>query len=117
EERDEGMGWMVGGAEAAAGGERELAALAEIAGELRDLPSNDFKERLKTELQRRGAMTTSTSTLAGAGARAGARTITPFLIHEKASALVDFFKATFRAAELKREARGGGNRVHSEGAP
>jgi PhnB protein len=103
EQLDQAIESMLSGDEAAAGGEGELAALAEIAGELRDLPSNDFKERLKTELQRRGAMTTSTSTVAGAGARAGLRTITPFLIHEKAAALVDFLEATFGAVELKRE--------------
>jgi len=56
-------------------------ALTEIASALRDLPSEDFKNRLKTELQRRAAMTTSTSTVAGIGA--GFRTITPFLIHAR----------------------------------
>ena len=103
EQLDRAIASMLAGAEGAAGGERELVALAEIAGVLRDLPSANFKQQLKTELQRRGAMTTSTSTLAGAGVRARLRTITPFLIHEKASALVDFLKATFGAVELKRE--------------
>ena len=103
EQLDRAIGSLLAGAEGAAGGERELPALAEIAGVLRDLPSKNFKQQLKTELQRRGAMTPSTSTLAGAGVRAGLRTITPFLIHEKAPALVDFLKAAFGALELKRD--------------
>ena len=103
EQLDRAIGSILAGAEGAAGGERELAALAEIAGVLRDLPPKNFKQQLKTELQRRGAMTTSTSTLAGAGVRAGLRTITPFLIHERAPALVDFLKAAFGALELKRD--------------
>jgi PhnB protein len=103
EQLDRAVGSILAGAEGAAGGERELAALAEIAAVLRDLPSKNFKQQLKTELQRTGAMTTSTSTLPGAGVRAGLRTITPFLIHEKAPALVDFLKAAFGAVELKRD--------------
>jgi len=103
EQLDQAIGSILARAEGTAGGERELAALVEIAGVLRDLPSKDFKQQLKTELQRRGAMTTPTSTLAGAGVRAGLRMITPFLIHEKAPALVDFLKAAFGALELKRD--------------
>ena len=87
EQLDQAIGSILARAEGTAGGERELAALAEIAAVLRDLPSKNFKQQLKTELQRTGAMTTSTSTLPGAGVRAGLRTITPFLIHEKAPAL------------------------------
>ena len=103
EQLDRAIGSILAGAEGTAGTERELAALVEIAGVLRDLPSKNLKQQLKTELQRRGAMTTSTSTLAGAGVRARLRTITPFLIHEKAPALVDFLKAAFGALELRRD--------------
>ena len=78
----------------------QLAPLMEIAAGLRDLPSEDFKNRLNTELQRRATMTTS---MAGAaGVRAGFRTITPFLIHSHAPELVEFLKTTFGAAALKR---------------
>ncbi len=80
----------------ATGGDAELEALAGIAGGLRNLPAESFKTGLKAELQRRAAMTTSTSTAAGF------RTVTPFIIHAKAPELVEFVKSTFGAEELKR---------------
>jgi len=79
----------------------DLAALAMIALALRDLPSEDFKTRLKTELERKPNMPVATS------APAGFRTVTPFIIHEQAPALVEFLQSTFGAQELKRG-------VHSE---
>jgi uncharacterized glyoxalase superfamily protein PhnB len=72
-----------------------LAALTKIALALRDLPSEDFKTRLKTELERKRNMP------------AGFRTVTPFIIHEKAPELVEFLQSTFGAQELKRG-------IHSE---
>ncbi len=73
----------------------DLAALTKIALTLCDLPSEDFKTRLKTELERKRTMP------------AGFRTVTPFIIHEKAPELVEFLQSTFGAQELKRG-------VHSE---
>jgi PhnB protein len=49
-------------------------------------------------------MTTSTSTVVGAPT--GFRTITPFVIHDRAPDLVDFMKSTFGAEELKRNTAG-----------
>lgn len=57
-------------------------------------------------------MTTSTSTLVGVPA--GFRTITPFLIHDKAPELVDFIKSTFGAEELKRNTAGEAYGFYSE---
>lgn len=115
---DQAIELLLAGASPAAGGEAELAPLAEIAGMLRDLPSEDFKTRLKTELQRRTSMSTSASSSATAstvaGAREGFRTITPFLIHEKAAELVDFMKHTFGAEELKRNTGGDAYGFYSE---
>ncbi|HEY7387000.1 MAG TPA: VOC family protein [Bryobacteraceae bacterium] len=88
---------LLAGAEPVTGGSTELALLTEVARGLRVLPSEEFKNRLKTELQRRGRMTTSV-----AGVRAGFRAITPFLIHRNAPELVEFLKTTFGAQELKR---------------
>src|SRR5690348_752402 len=109
---DQAIESLRAGAAPAAGEDRELAALTEIAGALRDLPSDDFRERLKTELQRRATMTTSTSTAAGVSA--GFRTITPFLIHSQAPQLVDFLKTTFQAEELKRNTAGEPQGFYSE---
>jgi uncharacterized glyoxalase superfamily protein PhnB len=104
EQLDQAIESLLAGTGLAASGDRELVALTEIAGELRDLPSEDFKNRLKTELQRRAFMTTAAPTVAGVDA--GYRTITPLLIHSKATDLVEFLKATFGAEELKRNTSG-----------
>jgi PhnB protein len=116
EQLDQAIESMLAGALPAAGGDAELAALTELAGDLRELPSEDFKQRLKTELQRRAGMTTSTSTTAGVRAEAGARfrTITPFIIHANAPELLDFLKATFQAEELKRNTAGEAYGFYSE---
>jgi len=57
-------------------------------------------------------MTTFTST--AVGAPTGFRTITPFLIHDKAPELVDFMKRTFGAEELKRNTAGQAYGFYSE---
>jgi PhnB protein len=101
EQLDQAIESVLAGASPAAEGDTELAALAEIAGHLRNVPAEGFKTRLKTELQRRAVMTAFTSTVAGVPT--GFRTITPFIIHDKAPELVDFVKGTFGAEELKRD--------------
>jgi uncharacterized glyoxalase superfamily protein PhnB len=90
------------------GGDSSLAALVAMAGALRGLPAENFKERLKADLQRRALMTTSTAIAAGA------RTITPFLIHAQAPELVAFMKSTFGGVELKRKSAGDGSEFYSE---
>ena len=112
EQLDQAIESVIAGTEPAARGGGQLTALAEIAGVLRDLPAKDFKKRLKTELQRRAAMTTSTST--AGPVRVGFRTITPFIIHGKAPELVDFLKTTFGAEELKRNTAGEAYGFYSE---
>ena len=49
EQLDQAIESVIAGTEPAAGGGRQLTALAEIAGVLRDLPAEDFKKRWKTE--------------------------------------------------------------------
>jgi PhnB protein len=93
-------------------GDAELAALAGISGHLRDLPAESFKARLKAELARRASMPATTTT--GAGAFTGFRTITPFIIHERAPELVEFLKSTFGAEELKRNTAGEAQGFYSE---
>jgi PhnB protein len=112
EQLDQAIESVLAGALPAADGDTELAALAEIVGRLRDMPAKGFKTRLKTELQGRAVMTTSTSTVVGVPA--GFRTITPFIIHEKAPELVDFMKSTFGAEELKRNTAGDAYGFYSE---
>ena len=110
EQLDQAIDTLLAGGTPETGG--ELAALTEVAGALRDFPSEDFKNRLKTELQRRAVMTSTIST--GAGVRAGFRTITPFIIHANAPELVEFLKTTFHAEELKRNTAGEAYGFYSE---
>jgi PhnB protein len=112
EQLDQAIDSVLAGALPVQGGDTELAALTEIAGRLRHLPAESFKTRLKTELQRRALMTTSTAT--GTLAPVGFRTITPFIIHDKAPELVDFLKSTFGAEELKRNTAGEAYGFYSE---
>jgi hypothetical protein len=60
EQLDQVIESLLGGVTPPRTGHTELAALAEVANGLRQLPSKDFKRRLKTELQRRMAMTAGT---------------------------------------------------------
>src|SRR4029077_3975609 len=77
-----------------------------------DMPAKGFKTRLKTELQRRAVMTTSTITVAGVAA--GVRPLTLFITHDKAPALVSFMKSTFDAEELNRNTAGEAYGFYSE---
>jgi len=114
EQLDQAIDRMLAGGAPAAGGDADLAALAEIAGRLRRLPAEGFKTQLKTELERRATMPTSATTSTVVGTGEGFRTITPFLIHEKAPDLVDFMKSTFGAEELKRNTGGDAYGFYSE---
>jgi PhnB protein len=114
EQLDQAIDRMLSGATPAAGAETELAGLAQIAGALRHLPQEHFKSRLNTELQRRVSMSSSQAVAPSVSAGEVFRTITPFLIHEKAPELVDFMKSTFGAEELKRSTGGDPDGFYSE---
>jgi uncharacterized glyoxalase superfamily protein PhnB len=110
EQLDQAIASVLAGAAGVSTADPELAALVQIAGQLRDLPAQGFKTRLKTDLQRRAPMTASIVT----HVREGFRTITPFIIHAKAPDLVDFLKTTFGAEELKRNTAGEAYGFYSE---
>jgi uncharacterized glyoxalase superfamily protein PhnB len=78
----------------------ELADLVQIAAQLRELPDEGFQKRLKSDLQRRATMTTSTA----APIREGFHTVTPYITVPEGSKLIDFLKHTFGAEELVRHA-------------
>jgi PhnB protein len=108
ERLDRAIASVLAGNVRAAAGDPEVERLAEVAAILRDLPAEDFKVRLKDELQRRATMSLSTPTAVGF------RTVTPFLIHAQAPELVEFLKATFGAEELKRNTAGEAYGFYSE---
>src|SRR5690348_11278293 len=109
EQLNQAIDSLLAGGGVDAGGMEGLTA---IAAGLLDLPSEDFKNRLKAELQRRTSVTASSPIMTGL--RAGFRTITPCRIHSNAPAVVEFLKTTFGAEELKRNTAGEAYGFYSE---
>ena len=102
------------------------ATLVRVAAELCDLPSENFKARLKAELQRGAAMatpktmstpktmtTSRVSTTTVGTVPKGYRTITPYLQVMPVDDVVNFVKQAFGGEELFR-ARGGAGGFHIE---
>jgi uncharacterized glyoxalase superfamily protein PhnB len=87
----------------------ELRAHVEIAARLRNLPREEFRKNLKTELERRSAMTTTAATRV----RPGFHTITPYLIVPNAPETIDFVKQAFHAEETMRGTGSAGG-IHAE---
>jgi PhnB protein len=85
-----------------------VAALAAMAGDLRGLPREGFRGKLKTDLERRAAMTGEAKP-----AREGARRLTPYLVVEGPSEYASFLKQAFGAEELMRMAGSAGG-MHVE---
>ena len=87
----------------------ELAELLRIAQELCDLPRPAFKARLAADLERRAAMTATTTT----PAREAVQTLTVYLAVRRAGELIEFVKRAFGAQELVRTTGTGGG-LHAE---
>src|SRR6204780_3580880 len=75
----------------------QLQALARIAAELRGLPREDFKARLKADLERRTSM--GSKPVLKAETR---QTATAYLIVKDAAAAIEFYKKAFGATEQMR---------------
>jgi PhnB protein len=89
--------------------EPDLAPLVEIAAALREMPREEFRNRLKTELERKTRMTAATVK----PIREGFRTVTPYLIVREAPELLEFVKRVFGAQELYRGTGSAGG-MHAE---
>jgi len=87
------------GTRSAAGLDARLAPLLRIAEELRDLPREDFKARLKSDLERSTSMATATRTEPAAKVR---QTATPRLRIKNVGAAIEFYKKAFGAREIMR---------------
>jgi PhnB protein len=117
EQLDEALQAIIGRRESAVSGvDPEIAELLRIAADLRDLPRENFKARLRAELfkpistiQRRGSMTTTAKQ-----AQEGFHTLTPYLIVDDGAAAIEFYKKAFGATELMRMAEPGGRIGHAE---
>ena len=99
-----------------------VAPLLRIAAELRDLPREEFKARLKADLERKSSsMTTLTepaatqkpATVKQPAVPPGYHTVTPYLVAQDAAGLIDFVKKTF-GAEEKYRGIGSAGGIHCE---
>lgn len=102
----------------------KLIPLLRIARDLRDLPREDFKARLKADLERRASMANMQEQGATAARRdeagravkpirEGFHTITPYLVAREAVELISFVKRAFGADELMRGTGSAGG-IHAE---
>ena len=80
-----------------------VAPLLRLAAELRDLPREDFKARLKSDLERRASMASVAEPVA-----AIRQTATPHLRVKNAAAAIEFYKKAFGAKEIMRFENEGG---------
>src|SRR5262245_50240541 len=93
---DEALQALIGGVE---GGplDRDLAAFVALARDLRDLPREGFKARLKANLERRSSMASMSQTAATAR-----QTVAPRLRIRGAAAAIEFYQKAFGAREVMR---------------
>ena len=87
----------------------KVQQLATIAAQLRDLPSQDFKARLKLDLIRRTSM--ASKPVAATEVR---QTASPYLCLKDAPAAIDFYKKAFGATEVMRLVGPGTKIGHAE---
>lgn len=92
----------------------ELAPLVSLAATLRQLPREEFKQQLKSDLQRSSAMATQPKPEPVRYIREGFHTITPYLIVQGAAEFSDFLKAAFGARERLRVPLPDGSLMHAE---
>jgi len=104
--------------------DRELASLARVTQELRDLPREEFRAALKSDLQRRASMSESAAAAkAGTGKeqaravhymRPGLSAITPYVIVRPADRFIEFLKTAFEGVERMRMPAPDGSIMHAE---
>jgi len=75
----------------------KLVPLLPIAAELRDLPREEFRARLKADLERKTSMTTKVKST-----REGFHSLTPYLVVTRPEQYLDFLKQAFGAEETRR---------------
>jgi PhnB protein len=119
EQLDQAVEAILSGAQTVPAPAGPIGELVGIARELRHLPSNDFRAKLKAELTKAAQAAketkTMTSTTAVKPIREGFHSITPYLIVEGAANLIHFLEQAFGGHELFRVSRPGGSGVmHAE---
>ncbi|PYU80085.1 MAG: hypothetical protein DMG50_21460 [Acidobacteria bacterium] len=104
--------------------DRNLAALMRVAQELRELPREEFRATLKSDLQRRAIMSEGAAAppartgKAQAGAvhyqRPGLTSITPYIIVRPAAQFIEFLKTAFEGVERMRMPAPDSSIMHAE---
>ncbi len=104
--------------------DRKLASLTRVAQVLRDLPREEFRVALKSDLQRRASMSEGTAAVpVGAGEtkasavhyqRPGLTAITPYIIVRPAAQFIEFLKSAFEGVERMRMPAPDGSIMHAE---
>ena len=103
--------------------DRELASLARVAQELRELPRKEFRAALKSDLQRRASMSEGTAAKTGTGEqqasaihymRPGLTSVTPYIIVRGAAQFIEFLKSSFEGVERLRVPAPDGSIMHAE---
>ncbi len=86
-----------------AGADARVVPLVRLATELRDLPREEFKIRLRNDLERSASMATTTEPIAAV------RTVaSPRMTFKDAAKAIEFYKSAFGAKEIMRFEVGGG---------
>jgi PhnB protein len=100
----------------------ELASLTRVAQALRELPREEFRAALKSELQRRATMSEGTAAAKTGEAqtravhyqRPGLTAITPYIIVRPAAQFIEFLKSSFDGIERLRMPAPDGTIMHAE---
>jgi len=104
EQLDEAVQGMIGNPRAPLPrGNTGVSALVRLAAELRDLPRENFKMRLKDDLERNISMATTTAPMTATRISAA-----PRLAFKDAAKAIEFYKKAFGAKEIMRFDTGGG---------
>jgi len=104
--------------------DRDLASLMRVAQVLRDLPREEFRAGLKSDLQRRATMNEGTAGSATGKVKAqasaihyqrpGLTSITPYIIVRPAAQFIEFLKSAFEGTERMRMPAPDGSIMHAE---
>lgn len=99
----------------------ELASLTRVAQILRELPREEFRAALKSDLQRRASMSEGEATAVGKAQdqvvhymRPGLTSITPYIIVRPAAQFIEFLKSAFAGVERVRMPAPDGSIMHAD---
>jgi PhnB protein len=102
--------------------DRELTSLLRVAQALRELPREEFRAALKSDLQRRASMSEATAATKSGEVQAravhyqrpGLTAITPYIIVRPAAQFMEFLKSCFDGIEQMRMPAPDGSIMHAE---